>query len=212
MCGRYTLIGPGRIRSVFPQYRFEEFSEYRLPRFNIAPTQFVLAVCNDGDARVRALRWGIGNIINVRSETVMVRRDRELVEREPRTIWRCAIFADGFYEWRERKPYYFTLTDQPLFTFAGIYEPSGACAIVTVPANDLVATTHDRMPAILAHDSDRAAWLLPGDIDNGTAASLLRPYPSDEMHVRSASTRLNSARYDAPDVLVDDDPVQERLF
>jgi putative SOS response-associated peptidase YedK len=201
MCGRYTLIGPARIRSAFPQYHFEEFSEYRLPRFNIAPTQDVLAVCNDGTNEVRALHWGMGERINARAETLLRRS----------IPWRCAIFADGFYEWRERKPYYFTLEDNELFAFAGVYEPGGGCTIVTVPANRLVAETHNRMPVILSAEA-QTAWLEPGDIDEQRASEVLVPLPSAAMRVRSASMRLNSARYDAPDVLIDDDPVQTSMF
>jgi hypothetical protein len=51
---------------------------------------------------------------------------------------------------------------------------------------------------------------------NGARASrttaLLLPCDAAAMHVRPASTRLNAAKYDAPDVLIDDDPVQEQLF
>ena len=202
MCGRYTLIGPARIRSAYPQYGFEEFTEYRLPRFNVAPAQDVLGVLNDGSNRVRALHWGIGERINARAETIL---------RAP-FPWRCIIFADGFYEWRARKPYYYTLADDALFAFAGIYEPRGGCAIVTVPANELVAKTHDRMPAILRGNDAQAAWLAPGDLDREAAAALLLPCDAAAMHVRPASTRLNAAKYDAPDVLIDDDPVQEQLF
>ena len=200
MCGRYTLIGPARIRTAFPQYDFEEFSEYRLPRFNIAPTQDVLAVVN-GSNRVRALHWGIGKQINVRSETLL---------RAP-IVWRCVMFADGFYEWRARKPYYFTLAGERVFGFAAVSTPRGECAIVTVPANATVAAVHDRMPVIL-RDEDQQAWLAPGEIAPDRARELLVPYPSDAMSVRSASMRLNSAKYDAPDVLIDDDPVQSTLF
>lgn len=201
MCGRYTLIGPARIRTAFPQYDFEEFSEYRLPRFNVAPAQDVLAVVNDGSNRVRALRWGIGERINARAETIL---------RAP-IVWRCMIFADGFYEWRARKPYRFTLAGDRLFGFAGINTPQGECAIVTVPANSLVAAVHDRMPAIL-REKDHAAWLTPGEIDPARAGEILAPYPSGAMRVQPVSARLNSAKYDAPDVLVDDDPVQSTLF
>ena len=205
MCGRYTLIGPARIRDVYPEYAFEEFSDYRLPRFNVAPAQEVLGVLNDGSLRVRALHWGIGQRINARAETVLARP----------VAWRCILFADGFYEWRDRKPHHFTLDDGALFAFAGIYEPqadgSAACAIVTVPANALVAAVHDRMPAILT-DAQRTGWLANDVLSPAQARPLLSACPADRMRERSASVRLNSARYDAPDVLVDDDPVQERLF
>jgi putative SOS response-associated peptidase YedK len=205
MCGRYTLIGPARLRGAYPEYDFEEFSEYRLPRFNVAPTQDVIGVLNDGTKRARSLVWGMGERINARSETLL---------RAP-IAWRCILFADGFYEWRERKPYHFTLADGSVFAFAATYEPRPdgrtACAIVTVPANELVATTHDRMPAILPRELQED-WLAPGLMAAADARRFLQPYDPRAMHVRSASMRLNSARYDAPDALVDDDPVQERLF
>lgn len=51
-----------------------------------------------------------------------------------------------------------------------------SCAIVTMPANKLMAEIHNvkhRMPAILAREN-RAAWLA-GDHD--VAFNVLRPYP-----------------------------------
>lgn len=205
MCGRFTLTNPLRIRAAYPRYRFEEFSEYRLPRFNIAPTQGVLGVLDDGSDRVAPLQWGIDGRINARAETVT----------QHALPFRCIIFADGFYEWRGKKPVYYTLKDDRVFAFAGIFEPvtSGTvpCAIITVPANDLVARVHDRMPAILKDDElDR--WLAPTDLTPEQAREFLKAYDPHAMQARDVSTRLNDARYDAPDVLVDNDPVQETLF
>jgi hypothetical protein len=37
MGGCYSLTNPDRLSVTFPQFRFEELSEFRLPRFNIAP-------------------------------------------------------------------------------------------------------------------------------------------------------------------------------
>ncbi|HTZ56205.1 MAG TPA: SOS response-associated peptidase [Candidatus Acidoferrum sp.] len=205
MCGRFTLTDPLRIRAAYPRYRFEEFSEYRLPRFNIAPTQAVLGVLDDGSERVAPLEWGIDGRINARAETVTQRA----------LPFRCIIFADGFYEWRGRKPVYYTMKDHRVFAFAGIFEPVTAgrppCAIITVPANDLVAHVHDRMPAILA-DDQITTWLTPGDIPSGQARALIQPYDSSAMSARDVSMRVNDVRNDSPNVLVDDDPVQRSLF
>jgi putative SOS response-associated peptidase YedK len=203
MCGRFTLTGPERIRARYPLYRFEEFSEYRLPRFNVAPTQGVLGVVNDGTDRVEPLNWGSDGRINARAETVAARP----------LPFRCIIFSDGFYEWRGRKPYYYTLKDDRVFAFAGIWRPGTArdCAIITCPANALVAQVHDRMPVILADDS-LEQWLAPHDLGAAAARALLVPYDPAAMLARTASMRLNDARYDAPDVLVDNDPTQESLF
>jgi putative SOS response-associated peptidase YedK len=205
MCGRFTLTDPLRISGRYPRYRFEEFSEYRLPRFNIAPTQAVLGVRNDGKDEVLPLEWGIEGRINARAETVTSRP----------LAFRCIIFADGFYEWRGRKPVYYTMKDDRVFAFAGIWTPvtEGAtpCAIVTCPPNELVARVHDRMPAIL-RDDEIDAWLGSEDLAPVQARGLLRPYDAAAMEARDASMRLNDARYDQPDVLVDNDPVQESLF
>lgn len=205
MCGRFTLTNPLRIRAAYPRYRFEEFSEYRLPRFNIAPTQGVLGVLDDGSDRVAPLHWGIDGRINARAETVAQRA----------LPFRCIIFADGFYEWRGRKPVYYTMKDDRIFAFAGIFEPitegQPRCAIITVPANDLVARVHDRMPAIL-EDGELDGWLVAKDLASEQARGFLKPYDPHAMQGRDVSMRLNDARYDAPDVLIDNDPVQETLF
>jgi putative SOS response-associated peptidase YedK len=205
MCGRFTLTNPLRIRAAYPRYRFEEFSEYRLPRFNIAPTQAVLGVLDDGSERVAPLHWGIEGRINARAETVT----------QHALPFRCIIFADGFYEWRGRKPVYYTMKDDRVFAFAGIFEPvtngPPRCSIITVPPNELVARVHDRMPAILS-DNELDAWLAPKDLNPEQARDFLKPYDVNAMHARDVSMRLNDARYDATDVLIDNDPIQESLF
>jgi putative SOS response-associated peptidase YedK len=205
MCGRFTLTDPLRISARYPRYRFEEFSEYRLPRFNIAPSQAVLGVRNDGKDEVIPLPWGIDGRINARVETVASRP----------LPFRCIIFADGFYEWRGRKPVYYTMKDERVFAFAGIWNPVAqgptACAIVTCPPNELVAQVHDRMPAIL-NDDNLDAWLTERDMAPALARALIQPYDASAMQARDASMRLNDARNDSPNVLVDDDPVQRSLF
>jgi putative SOS response-associated peptidase YedK len=214
MCGRYTLVDPARLAGSYPQYRFEEFSESRLrtPRYNVAPTQPVLGVQNDG-ARVVEMRWGLGSgasatgQINARSETVATKPTfREAFRKR-----RCIVFADGFYEWKNRKPMRFSMKDDEPFAFAGIWETAGGdgstCAILTCAPNELVAGTHDRMPVILPQSS-LEPWL-SDDLDVAEILqSFLRPYDAALMKAVPASSRLNSARYDAPDVLIDDDPVQ----
>jgi len=67
------------------------------------------------------------------------------------------------------------------------------------------------MPAILA-DDEITTWLTPGDIPSGQARAILQPFAPSTMQARDVSMRLNNARYDAPDVLIDNDPVQEPLF
>lgn len=200
MCGRYTLTKPQGLRTAFPQFRYPEFSETRLPRYNIAPTQEVLCVRNNGEARIEPLHWGIRGRINIRAESILARRNP--VRR------RCIEFADGFFEWRERRPYYYTLRSGEPFAFAGLWEPGDgipSCDLVTCRPNELVAPVHDRMPVILTPGAIER-WLAPEAIGPEAAASILVPYDPALMDVREVTRRVNNANYDAADVLDEPDP------
>jgi putative SOS response-associated peptidase YedK len=200
MCGRFSLTKPAALAAAFPRFRFPEFSETRLPRYNIAPTQSVLGVRNDGRDIVEELRWGIRGRINIRAESILARRGP--VRR------RCVEFADGFYEWSNRRPYYYTLKSGKPFAFAGLWEAenaSAACDVATCEPNALVAKVHDRMPVILT-GSAVDLWLDPEPLPPEVAASILRPLDASLMEVREVSARVNNANYDAPDVLTSPDP------
>ncbi len=203
MCGRFTLTKPGALEAAFPRFRFPEFSEIRLPRYNIAPTQAVLGVRNDGRDLVEELSWGIRGRINIRSESILARRAP--IRR------RCIEFSDGFFEWRNRRPYYYTLRSGEPFAFAGLWEPNNgkaACDVATCAPNALVARVHGRMPVILL-GSNVDLWIDPDPLLPEIAASVLRPLDPALMEVREVSARVNRADYDAADVLSTADP---RLF
>lgn len=103
MCGRFTLRTPKeRIKREF-QLQEEPFVE---ARYNIAPSQNILAVRQNIDGREAAeLKWGLipswakdasigTQLINARSETVLEKSSfREAFKKR-----RCIIPADGFYE------------------------------------------------------------------------------------------------------------------
>ncbi|MGB8150619.1 MAG: SOS response-associated peptidase, partial [Candidatus Cybelea sp.] len=203
MCGRFTLTEPQALPAAFPQFRYPEFSETRLPRYNIAPTQDVLGVRNDGLDTAEVMRWGVRGRINIRAESIASRRSA--------VVRRCIEFADGFYEWRERRPFYYTLRSGEPFAFAGLWEPSNglaACDVVTCRPNSLVAAVHDRMPVILSGDGV-ALWLDPEPLPADAAGAVLRPLDPALMTVREVSRRVNNANYDAADVLAAPEP---RLF
>jgi putative SOS response-associated peptidase YedK len=200
MCGRFTLTDPQALTAAFPRFRFPEFSETRLPRYNIAPSQTVLAVRNDGRDVVEEMHWGVRGRINIRAESIAARHGP--------ILRRCVEFADGFYEWSSRRPFYYTLEGGEPFAFAGLWEPydgSACCDIATCEPNALVARVHDRMPVILT-GSAVDLWVDPEPLPPHVAAALLRPLDAGLMRVREISTRVNNANYDAPDVLAGADP------
>ena len=198
------------------RFVFDEFSEIRLiPRFNIAPTQQIPIIVDDGGRKLTMARWGLipgwskeeSSLINARCETVASKP----AFRSAFKYRRCLVPADGFYEWAKtgigKVPHYFTLKDDGLFAFAGLWEtwrnPSGvdvrSVSLITSPANATVAPVHDRMPVILLPDRE-AAWL-EKDTSPELLKSFLTPYPADQMKERAVSSRVNSARFDDPELI-----------
>src|SRR6266481_1622978 len=128
MCGRYTL----RSRDSAKLYGVPA-SELPLlvPRYNIAPSQDVAVVIDQGAGRELVLfQWGLipswskepKGFINARAETLEEKPSfSESFQRR-----RCLILADGFYEWkrigRSKQPYFFQLRNESPFTFAGLWD------------------------------------------------------------------------------------------
>jgi putative SOS response-associated peptidase YedK len=222
VCGRYSLAGPDPsvLRERFP---IGERVEVRR-RFNVAPGDAVVAVTTDreGAPRGDVLRWGLVphwaddpdklglKLINARSETM----DEKPAFRDAFERRRCLVLADGFYEWEKRpdgtkQPWWVTRSDGEPFAFAGLWatwrppadcvEALRTCAIMTVHANDSVASLHDRMPVILDPGAE-AAWLDPGTPAPELQA-LLAPLPDDVTALRAVGPAVNDARHDAEDCL-----------
>lgn len=204
--------------------------DYR-PRYNIAPSQPILAARDSDEGRKAAfLKWGLipywakdpkmaYKMINARSETVSERPAfRAAFERR-----RCIIPADGFYEWRKsggkKLPVRFRLRDGGVFAFAGLWEswrpPQSderiyTCTILTTSANEVVQPVHDRMPVILDRD-DIDLWL-DQSVPGGGVRHLLKPYDAEKMDVYPVSTRVNSPYHDDPaciEPVVDIEPMPD---
>jgi putative SOS response-associated peptidase YedK len=213
MCGRFTLTtDPPALHAEFGIERLPE--DYRA-RYNIAPTQPVLAILpGDSGWCVQSLVWGLvphwskdrnsaAKRINARADTLLEKASfREAFARR-----RCLILADGFYEWQKEgrysRPLLIRRRDGRPFTFAGIWEswnrgPDGlleTCAIITTEPNDLLARIHDRMPVIVA-PRDREAWL-ETDASVEQLAALLAPSPSEDFEMFPVSTLVNSPANDS---------------
>lgn len=225
MCGRFNLTAnPAELRELF---QVELPDDELRPRYNIAPTQDVLAVRVDqqGQREAVMLRWGLvpfwakdGNIgyrmINARAETVASKPAFRAAFRRRR----CLIPATGFYEWQRRdpnqakQPHNIVRTDGLPYAMAGLWEswqgedgePLESCAIITTGANDLVMQLHDRMPVILdAGEYD--AWLDPGADDSEHLAKMLQPRPWPDMRAYPVGKILNNARNEDPPCI---EPVQ----
>ncbi|QDI90736.1 SOS response-associated peptidase [Salicibibacter halophilus] len=210
MCGRFTLYE--QIKNIQARFGIDVSAiEEATPSFNIAPSQSVLAVINDGEQnRLGRLRWGlipywakdtsIGNkMINARAETVSEKNSfKHAFKRR-----RCLIPANGFYEWKtidgKKQPYHIQMNEE-LFGFAGLWEKwtDGeetifSCTILTTEANDLMNDIHHRMPVILPKEHE-TTWLNPNNRDPATLHQLLFPLESKKMNAYAVSTDVNSPK------------------
>jgi putative SOS response-associated peptidase YedK len=112
--------------------------------------------------------------------------------------WVLRVEARG----KEKLPYCFTLADDAVFVFAGLWEhwknaqgqTVESCTILTTAPNEMVRDVHDRMPAILAPES-YALWLDPGVTRVEEVLPLLKPY-SGAMRRYRVSSRVNHVTCD----------------
>jgi putative SOS response-associated peptidase YedK len=214
MCGRFTLTAS--IEEIIDRFMVESFLEEELysPSYNIAPSQSVLAVINDGKSnRMGFLKWGlippwakdptIGNkLINARAETLTEKPSfRNAFKKK-----RCLIIADSFYEWKRHEdqsktPMRIKLKEDDLFAMAGIWEswksPEGrsiySCAVITTEPNELMKNIHDRMPCIL-EQSDEKIWLDPALADSAYLNQCLQPLDEALMEAYEVSSLVNSPK------------------
>ena len=222
MCGRFALAVEKNVIEMLFQLEIRmEFT----PRYNIAPSQDILAVrvapaCGEKEAVM--LKWGLvppwakdeaigTRLINARAESVA----EKPAFREAFRMRRALIPASGFYEWRKdpagRQPFYFGMKDGRPFAMAALWESrirSGerleTCAILTTAPNGLVAPLHHRMPVIIPAEA-YALWLDPR-AGRADLEALVIPFPEELMASRPVSRLVNNPAYDDPGILASPGP------
>lgn len=90
-----------------------------------------------------------------------------------------------------------------MLAFAGVWDTPRqsdaileSFAIITCPANELMAGIHDRMPVII-HSCDYQRWLsaFPPPID------LLRPFPGKLLEAWPVNSRVGNGRHDGANLI-----------
>jgi len=217
MCGRYSFAPDLKI--VNEHYDITVNDNEIEQNYNCAPSQMLPVVSNDAPDKFSLFRWGlipfwakdksIGNkLINARAETIAKKPSfRTSFKRR-----RCLIPADAFYEWRKEPgtknkiPYRIFLTDQPLFSMAGIWDqwknPEGetirSFSIITSSPNELMKEIHQRMPVILSKEAEME-WLKSDD--QNQLLELLQPYPAKLMDAYRISELVNSPRNNSKEIV-----------
>jgi len=213
MCGRFTLTtNPADYFGGF------DFPPIFAPRFNITPSQPLLAIPNDGHNAATFFLWGFipswaknakFSSINARSETLAEKPSFKGAYKYKR----CLILVDGFYEWQKvagqkaKVPHYIFMQSRQPFAFAGLWSdwesPDGSrvktCTIITTEPNKLMKPIHKRMPVILPPSTYRQ-WLDPKARTD--LQSLLLSYPAEGMEAHPVSTLVNNAANDRAECVV----------
>ena len=214
MCGRFAFYSPGEATAAL----FGVSGALPVEaRYNIAPTQYIAAIRDDGEdgRELTMLRWGLvpfwakdpsigSRMINARAETVAEKPSYRAAYRHRR----CLVLADGFYEWHTdggvKRPYYISAADGQPFAFAALWEnwkskvsdeSIQSTTIITTEANEFMSTLHHRMPVVLRSET-ADSWLAGEDDLIEFVASHgpeLRAWPVDR--------RVNNARNEGEDLI-----------
>lgn len=216
MCERYSLCKTKKeIEERFEAELLESFK----PRYNVAPTQLVPVITSDSKSGFSHFYWGTTpefsknkavspKLINARVETIAEKTAyRNAFQRK-----RCLVPADGFYEWKNigkktKTPYRFTLFNEMLFAFAGLWdeyenekgEIDHTFLLLTTSANRQVGEVSERMPVILSRENERK-WL-----DQYTSQDdllkMLIPYQENQMISYTVSPLVNQVTQDSPSII-----------
>jgi putative SOS response-associated peptidase YedK len=222
MCGRITQkSNPNRLGLGLTTVTLVEPLQLP-PRYNGAPGQDHWVIRQNpktGERTLNRLWWGLipywvkdtsggRKPINARAENVAsLPSFRDAYARR-----RCLLPIDNFFEWRaikgakSKQPYAIGMKSGDPFALAAVWEnwrrPGTeewlrSFAVITCPANDLMAQIHDRMPVIVPGEGyDR--WLANIEPD---PRDMLVAFPSEPMTMWPISTRVNKPDNDDAAIL-----------
>ena len=220
MCGRFILTASPDVLADMLDVQMAPAMAAWQPRYNIAPTQPVLAfrrnTTSQGHEATR-LTWGLvpswskdpqiaSRLINARSETAASKPSFRGAFRHRR----CVIAADGYYEWqregKEKTPFCIRRRDRSIFAIAGLWEhwqdPDGSviesCALLTTTPNGVMAPIHDRMPVIL-DNQDVRVWINGDGRQLEGLHALLRPAADDVLEAFPVDGSVGNSANDGPE-------------
>jgi len=154
-------------------------------------------IAHEGERRLGLMRWGFPT--EVQGATKKITKHVTNARNLGSSFWRSSVANASrrclvpFTQFAEPKPgkdaagrpaqHWFTITDQPIACFAGLWRPteSGpAFAFCTTEPNPLIAPLHPKAMPVVLMPGDHDRWLTGTAED---ALALQAPYPSQLMAV-----------------------------
>ena len=216
MCGRFNRTRDSQEIAHTLQARLPASvsTAFRVPNYNVAPTQAILAATQIADRILRSIRWGLipswvqdprasAGIINARAESLQTKPAFQQAFRARR----CLIPATGIYEWTGAKPakqaWHIHRADGDLLVMAGLWEPhtilGDTCTIITCQPSIWMSEYHHRMPVVLEPEHWNR-WLddtaTPEDL-----LHLLAPAGEETLTAYPVSPKVNSPKNNRPEIL-----------
>ena len=217
MCGRFTFIVDQE--KLAELLYWLNINKDLKPSYNIAPSQNVPVVRNNGLKELEFVKWGFVpsflddvssgfNPINARVETA----HSNGYFRRSFSSKRCLVFASSYYEWTKnlpgfdgKTPVLIKLKNSPLMVFAGLWdewtseesdESIVTCCILTKESNEQLRQYHSRMPVILNPDYYQE-WISP-EKRNPEELKCFLTSPQEEFEVYPVSKIVNSPKNNSP--------------
>lgn len=153
MCGRFVRFTD--INKIVDYFKIDEVENTLEPSYNIAPSNDVLGIVYENKKKkIKSFKWGFVPSWNKELKPVINARIESIYQKpyfRSSINNRVLIIADGFYEWKDKVPYFIYSADRKSILFGGIYE-SGTTAIITTNSIEKIKEIHERMPLIVKEE------------------------------------------------------------
>ena len=218
MCGRFVVSHTPE--ELAQRFTLDAVLVAPTSSYNIAPTQQVPVVLQEGERVLDSFRWGLvpfwakdlkigAKLINARMETVAEKPSFKNALKARR----CVLPASGYYEWvrndGDKVPHFIRSDDGRPLAFAGLWErwksPEGeqikSCTIITREADAKMGELHHRMPAMFDDEEKMNIWLDSGANDAEELVDLLQGACGPPLSYYPVSTDVNKVANDSPDLV-----------
>ncbi|HYG04460.1 MAG TPA: SOS response-associated peptidase [Chryseosolibacter sp.] len=224
MIERYSITANPGILS--ERFSLESADGYEA-KYNAAPTHVLPVITSAAPQGLSFFYWGTSpewsknktpaeKIINTRKEFF---DDKPALKRALKRA-RCILPADGFYAWKKvgKKtaiPYRFVMHSKEMFSIAGMWEEYEdtegdliqTFTMITLPANSVVETVTERMPAILLK-SDEEGWL-NNDANEDELLALIKPVPENILNHYPVTPGISNITQNLPSMITATPPADQ---
>lgn len=212
MCGRIWALKPAEdIMSICSCGLKRDTSKVR-PSYNAGPLTkqhiVVAEVAEEASVRVlTSMQWGFRDLFSQRKLLLNARYENLATYYRKFLGQRCVLVADGYFEWKDNKPYAVKPVGEELLFIAALFrenEGQFEFSVITVPCCTSMQSLHERQPALLEL-SDFDTWLDPS-LSFESAKNCLKAQEANLFEVYEVPPLVSSIKANSAECLM---PAQE---